>query len=252
MKTKDQNRGKGKRQRAEEDNIQQTKEGGERKPRLRSFLLKTHKIRFNLRRRQSIYPSLSSLLPSSPYTNLSVPLALPCPSLDTTLPVLLPSPFLLRLPVFVIMQTSEKKAAAEGGHGGSGCCSKPFAIRVSSVGGTVLPLQEALGNIKNLAAGTINLSPGYDSYTRRLLMPLPTEYDMANHDDLSADEAYELPTPRNAKVCSLLTATHNFLPPTPVHYCLPFVPTPSSRLPFMHVPTSPRRLCLRQEGFCVL
>ncbi|XP_050711216.1 inositol-trisphosphate 3-kinase A-like isoform X2 [Eriocheir sinensis] len=76
---------------------------------------------------------------------------------------------------------------------------KPFAIRVCSAGGSVLPLHEALGNIKTLVAGTINLSPGYESYTRRLLLPLPTEYDTAHHDDLSADEAYELPTPRDAK-----------------------------------------------------
>ncbi|KAK8736753.1 hypothetical protein OTU49_004633 [Cherax quadricarinatus] len=71
--------------------------------------------------------------------------------------------------------------------------SKPLAIRVSSAGGTPIPLQEALVNIKSLVAGPLNLSPGYESYTRRLLLPLPTEYDTAHHDDLSADEAYEIP-----------------------------------------------------------
>lgn len=200
MKTKDKNSATQKRQRKEKRNItRKTKEGevGEETG-LRSFVVKTHKIRYNLRRRLSNYSSLSFLCPSSPYPNLSLSLALPCPSLISTLPVLVPSPF-LHLPTSVTMQTSEKKPAAEGGQGGSGSGSKPFAIRVCSAGGTVLPLQEALGNIKNLAAGTINLSPGYDSYTRRLLLQLPTEYDMTHHDDLSADEAYELPTPRNAK-----------------------------------------------------
>nr|XP_045626142.1 inositol-trisphosphate 3-kinase B-like isoform X2 [Procambarus clarkii] len=71
--------------------------------------------------------------------------------------------------------------------------TKPLAIRVSSAGGSPIPLHEALVNIKSLVAGPLNLSPGYESYTRRLLLPLPTEYDTALHDDLSADEAYEIP-----------------------------------------------------------
>lgn len=39
---------------------------------------------------------------------------------------------------------------------------------------------------------TVSLSPGYASYSETLLLPLPTEYDSASHDDLSADETYEL------------------------------------------------------------
>ncbi|XP_018025251.1 inositol-trisphosphate 3-kinase A isoform X3 [Hyalella azteca] len=39
----------------------------------------------------------------------------------------------------------------------------------------------------------VTLSPGYDTYQLTLLLPLPTEYDSASHDDLSADETYELP-----------------------------------------------------------
>lgn len=172
---------------------EETDEGDEEKSHLPSF----HKLLYNLRRRLALYClSLSSVPPSSDPT-----LPLPCPSLHTTLPVLTPThPTSLpdKPKAATTMQTPEKGATAEGGHGGS-TGGKPCAIRVCSAGGTVLPLQEALGNIKNLAAGTINLSPGYESYTRRLLLPLPTEYDMAHHDDLSADEAYELPTPRDAK-----------------------------------------------------
>ena len=157
---------------------------------------KHHKLQLNL------CSCITSILPSSLHPNQTLSSALPFPSLHTTLPVLHTQPPRPRHPTPTTMQTSEKRPAAEGG-------TKPFAIRVCSAGGTILPLHEALGNIKNLATGTINLSPGYDSYTRRLLLPLPTEYDMAHHDDLSADEAYELPTPRDAKVCSssLLVAT---------------------------------------------
>lgn len=110
MKTKDKNSATQKRQRKEKRNItRKTKEGevGEETG-LRSFVVKTHKIRYNLRRRLSNYPSLSFLCPSSPYPNLSLSLALPCPSLNSTLPVLVPSPF-LHLPTSVTMQTSEKK-----------------------------------------------------------------------------------------------------------------------------------------------
>ena len=39
---------------------------------------------------------------------------------------------------------------------------------------------------------TVSLSPGYASYSELLLQPLPTEYDSASHDDLSADETFEL------------------------------------------------------------
>ena len=39
------------------------------------------------------------------------------------------------------------------------------------------------------------LSPGYASYSETLRLPLPTEYDCASHDDLSADETYELHQP---------------------------------------------------------
>ena len=45
------------------------------------------------------------------------------------------------------------------------------------------------------------LSPGYKSYSLKLLLQLPTEYDTASHDDLSADEAYDLSlTSRTKKV----------------------------------------------------
>ena len=55
------------------------------------------------------------------------------------------------------------------------------------------PLKEAFESIANLTKGS--LSPGYDSYSRRtFLLQLPTEYDNNSHDDLSADEAYEIPT----------------------------------------------------------
>ncbi|KAK7068414.1 hypothetical protein SK128_017434 [Halocaridina rubra] len=63
---------------------------------------------------------------------------------------------------------------------------QPIPIRVSA------PFQEAMTSIQSLVSGPLNLSPGYESYTRHLLT-LPTEYDTAHHDDLSADEAFEIP-----------------------------------------------------------
>lgn len=80
--------------------------------------------------------------------------------------------------------------------------SRPLAIpiRVSTVGGPP-PLQEALVNINSLVTGPLNLTPGYESYTKRILLLHPTEYDTSIHDDLSADEAYEIPV-REPKVCS--------------------------------------------------
>ncbi|CAL4059763.1 unnamed protein product [Meganyctiphanes norvegica] len=46
---------------------------------------------------------------------------------------------------------------------------------------------------RSVSVGGVTLSPGYESYTKRLLLPLPTEYDHNSYDDLSADEAYEIP-----------------------------------------------------------
>lgn len=78
---------------------------------------------------------------------------------------------------------------------------RPMAIPicVSTVGGPP-PLQEALVNINSLVTRPLNLSPGYESYTKRILLLHPTEYDTAHHDDLSADEAYEIPVrePKNS------------------------------------------------------
>ncbi|XP_076064667.1 inositol 1,4,5-triphosphate kinase 2 [Oratosquilla oratoria] len=55
-------------------------------------------------------------------------------------------------------------------------------------------IQESLNNIRALTAGMINLSPGYDTYQQQnVFLPLPTEYDLNPHDDLSSDEAYEIP-----------------------------------------------------------
>ncbi|ROT73370.1 hypothetical protein C7M84_008207 [Penaeus vannamei] len=97
---------------------------------------------------------------------------------------------------------SDQPGTMQGCSEGAATPSRPLAIpiRVSTVGGPPPPLHEALVNINSLVTGPLNLSPGYDSYTKRILLLHPTEYDTSIHDDLSADEAYEIPV-RETKVC---------------------------------------------------
>ena len=53
--------------------------------------------------------------------------------------------------------------------------------------------QHVENTITEVVVPSYNLSPGYSSYSQStLLLPLPTEYDFASHDDLSADETYEI------------------------------------------------------------
>lgn len=97
---------------------------------------------------------------------------------------------------------SDQSGAMQSCSEGAATPARPLAIpiRVSTVGGPPPPLQEALVNINSLVTGPLNLSPGYESYTKRILLLHPTEYDTSIHDDLSADEAYEIPV-RETKVC---------------------------------------------------
>lgn len=90
---------------------------------------------------------------------------------------------------------SDQSGAMQSCSEGAATPARPLAIpiRVSTVGGPPPPLQEALVNINSLVTGPLNLSPGYESYTKRILLLHPTEYDTSIHDDLSADEAYEIP-----------------------------------------------------------
>ena len=75
----------------------------------------------------------------------------------------------------------------------------PPPIRISTPGDNPLT-ENPFSAISSLANGS--LSPGYDSYSKRsFLLQLPTEYDNNSHDDLSADEAYEIPTISKVSLC---------------------------------------------------